>query len=247
MNDMQDIFVATVQMPERGVFLLRVDDGMDGCCASRCIVRAQCIVLLDYGEDVGFVGAIERYSPERHGEKVPGFRLLRRVTAQDRQVIAENVRLAEAMRGMFRDAVRNAPDMRIPYARLSFGRKRLFLRYVSERGRPDFSSALDLMRSRYSVDVGIKVMGPRDEVAMLGGLGSCGRVCCCCSWQNRFPSHIAPERRGNLSAAANGVCGRFKCCLAFEREDGCGCCGVSSADQGRCGENGNSSEVEGMT
>ncbi len=247
MNGAQDIFVATVQMPERGVFLLRADGDVDGGCAPVRLINGQCVVQLDYGEDVGSVGAIERYSPERHGAKPPGFRLLRRVTAQDRQVVADNVRLAEAMRGMFRDAVRNAPDLRIPYARLSFGRKRLFLRYVAERGKPDFSAALDLMQSRYSVDVGVKAMGPRDEVAVLGGLGPCGRVCCCCSWQNRFPSHIAPERRGGLSAAANGVCGRFKCCLAFERGEGCGCCGMSSTDSGSRGGNANSAEEGGVT
>ena len=60
----------------------------------------------------------------------------------------------------------------------------------------------------------------RDEVSEIGGLGPCGRVCCCCSWQRRYPSKLAPDRRtsSSLPALMNGTCGRFKCCLAFERD-----------------------------
>lgn len=247
MSGAQDILVATVQMPERGTFLLRADAGIDVSGLPQGAIHAQCVVQLDYDEDVGSVRAIVPYSAERHGDRPPAFRLLRRVTDEDRQVMEENARLAEAMRGMFRDAVRNASDMRIPYARLSFGRKRLFLRYVSEGGKPDISSAMHLIQSRYSVEVAAKPMGARDEVAVLGALGPCGRACCCCTWQGRYPSHIAPGRKGNLAAALNGVCGRFRCCLAFERDDGCHCSEMQSASASSGSEGSDVSEKEKMT
>ena len=123
------------------------------------------------------------------------------------------------MRSVFLEESRKSiPDLRLPSARLSFGRRRLFLRYVSEQQHPDFSSAQEALRRRFGVDVSLWAMGPRDEVAEIGGLGPCGRVCCCCSWQRRYPSHLAPDRRNAMPALMNGTCGRFKCCLAFERE-----------------------------
>ena len=60
---------------------------------------------------------------------------------------------------------------------------------------------------------------PGDEVGLLGGLGPCGRPCCCATWQRRYPSHLNADRfRGENPARLNGTCGRFKCCLAFERD-----------------------------
>ena len=68
-------------------------------------------------------------------------------------------------------------------------------------------------------------MGPRDEVRVMGALGPCGRVCCCSSWQQKYPGGLTPDAfkgSGMNAAAINGICGRFKCCLAFERCPKCG-------------------------
>lgn len=212
------MLVAKVLMPERGVFLVRVDDELTFTGRVKEGDKGRFIVSLDYGEDVGTVVATERYDSALHGSRIPGFRLMRPFVAQDERTLAENDTLAAAMCSTFRTAVKEAvPDLRIPRARLSFGRQKLFIRYVTETAHPDFSAAQGLLKNQFGVEVSLWAMGPRDEVAELGGLGPCGRVCCCCSWQRRYPSHITPDRREALPALMNGTCGRFKCCLAFER------------------------------
>ncbi len=217
MNAGQHILVARVQMPERGQFLVRVEDGLMRDGAVTADTTGRFVVSLDYGEDVGCVVCVEPHDPQRHGTKLPKFRLVRPLSGQDERIMSDNVKLAEAMRTAFIGKVRNAPDLRIAFVRLSFGQRRLFVKYVSDSAKPDFSGAQDFLKRLYGVDVSIRAIGPRDEVAEFGGLGPCGRVCCCCSWQKRFPQRMSPGRCAASAMSMNGTCGRFKCCLAFER------------------------------
>ena len=213
------LLVSKVQMPERGLFTVRVDEALAQAGRVQAGAKGRFIVSLDYGEDVGSVIETAPYDPAVHGERVPGFRLVRPFLPQDERTLAENAARAEAMRAAFLAAVRAPPpSLRIPCVRLSFGRRRLFLRYVCEQPHPDFSAAQETLKQRFGVEASLWAMGPRDEVAELGALGPCGRVCCCSSWQRRYPSHLAPDRRNALPVLMNGTCGRFKCCLAFERE-----------------------------
>ena len=216
---MSRVMVAKVQMPEKGVFFVRVDEALLVSGAVSPDVKGRFVVALDYGEDVGELIAMEPHDPAVHGERVPGFRLVRQFAAGDEKTLAENKARADEMREVFLDLARaDVPDLRIPSARLSFGRKRLFLRYVCEKPHPNFAVAQAELKRRFGVECNLWAMGLRDEVAETGWIGPCGRVCCCSCWQKRFPSHLAPEHRNKLPTLMNGICGRFKCCLAFERD-----------------------------
>lgn len=216
-----EIYVAKVLMPEHGVFTVRVDESLVASGKVKPGTTGRFIVALDYGEDVGRVFCVEQYNPKVHGDRVPGFRLVRIYDEQDAKILMENEKLATAMRNAFISFIKDSvPDIRIPVARLSFQRKKLFLRYTTEQTRADMSEAQETLKRQFGVDVNTWMMGPRDEVAEIGGLGTCGRVCCCNSWQTRYPSKLAPDRRSSnmLPSLMNGTCGRFKCCLAFERD-----------------------------
>lgn len=216
-----EILVARVLMPERGVFMVRVDDSLVSSGAVKEGVGGRFIVVLDYGEDVGTLFDVRPYDPAVHGDRIPGFSVVRPFGTKDERVLAENETLSAAMRSAFISFAKDAiPDVRVPVARLSFGRRKLFLRYVTERVKADLSVAQEALQRQFGVEVSLWAMGPRDEVSEIGGLGPCGRVCCCCSWQRRYPSRLAPDRRsgGSFPSLVNGTCGRFKCCLAFERQ-----------------------------
>lgn len=216
----ENVLVAKVLMPEKGVFAVRADEPPASSSGIAQGTVGRFIVALDYGEDLGKVFDISPYDPAVHGERIPGFRLVRPFEERDEKILSENETLANAMRNAFLSFVKDSvPDIRIPAARLSFGRKKLFLRYITESSKFDLTPALDALKRQFAVDVSLWAMGPRDEVSEIGGLGPCGRVCCCCSWQRRYPSHLAPDKRtsGSLPSLMNGTCGRFKCCLAFER------------------------------
>lgn len=212
---MSDVFTVTVTMPERGTFLVRAATHFADVpypAGTRGVVK------FDYGTDVGVLSPVVRYDSALHGARLPGFRLERLVTADDEAHIAENDRRAEEMKRVFVEALREvAEDVRIAAVRLSFGRDRFFVRYTAPRPRLDLSRAAEALKQRWGVSVHMWQLGLRDEVACVGALGPCGRVCCCASWQRRPPSPIVAPA-GLNPVLANGACGRYKCCWAFEAE-----------------------------
>lgn len=207
--------IARVLMPEKGQYSIRCADGFDAPRGARVVVN------LDYGIDVAELRDVGTYDPSRDGPHPPGFTLQRLATPEDAIAETRNENRARVLRDAFRDAARKiAPDIRVPYARLSLGGTRLFVRYVCERQRPDFRQVLADIRKEHGVTVNAWQMGLRDEVRVLGAMGPCGRACCCATWQQKYPGGLSPESfKGQNPAALNGTCGRFKCCLAFERGD----------------------------
>ena len=75
---------------------------------------------------------------------------------------------------------------------------------------------------RFATRIQMVQVGSRDEAALLGGVGVCGRTLCCSSWLKEFrPISIQMAKRQNLSlnpSKISGQCGRLLCCLAYEDE-----------------------------
>ena len=203
--------VALVVMPEKGQFLVR-------CVCPPPRPGTLAVGALDYGQDIGLVVETGAYDAARHGPRPPGFQLLRPATDEDRAAQAGRAEQARAMGAAFARIAQTAvSDIRVPYARLSLGGTRLFVRFTSATSRPDLAPAVAELRRLHGVTVHAWQMGPRDEVSVLGGLGPCGRPCCCATWQRRYPYLNVDRFKGSNPAGLNGTCGRFKCCLAFEK------------------------------
>jgi len=70
--------------------------------------------------------------------------------------------------------------------------------------------------------VELRQVGVRDETAILGGIGTCGRPCCCATFPPSFNSiNVKMAKQQGLSLNPqniSGCCGRLKCCLQYEAE-----------------------------
>ncbi len=209
-QDKTSSLIATVAMPERGRFLVRV--GANGAP----VLGTAVLVSLDYGVDMGRLVAVEPYDAKTHGARIPNFQLMRAKTAADDAVLEANATRANELRHVFAKTARST-DLRVPYARLSYGRTRLFLRYCTGEARIDLRTAIAAIRRvAGAVTVNAWQMGPRDEMGLLGGFGPCGRPCCCATWQQHYPTGLSTMRLTSSSKVYNGTCGRIRCCLAFE-------------------------------
>lgn len=95
--------------------------------------------------------------------------------------------------------------------------------YFTSEGRVDFRQLVRDLSQRFSARVKMQQVGARDEAALLGGIGVCGKTLCCSTWLKDFkPISIGMAKRQNLSlnpSKISGQCGRLLCCLAYEDDD----------------------------
>lgn len=98
------------------------------------------------------------------------------------------------------------------------GNKAIFY-YIAEN-RVDFRELIKLYAHEFQIKIEMKQIGARQEAALIGGIGSCGRELCCSSWRTDFSSisaHMATQQGLSPNAEKlTGRCGKLKCCLMYE-------------------------------
>jgi cell fate regulator YaaT (PSP1 superfamily) len=104
-------------------------------------------------------------------------------------------------------------------AELVFDGSRVVMAYEAEQ-RPDVSRLEGELRRRLHRRIELRSVGPRECARLCGDHGLCGAEHCC----RRFPSHEQPitlrmakdQELPMSSGRITGLCGRLRCCLAFE-------------------------------
>jgi len=89
-------------------------------------------------------------------------------------------------------------------------------------GRVDFRELVQDLNRTFHSRVELRQIGVRDEAAIHGGLGCCGRPFCCGTFLNELSTvNVKMAKDQGLSLNPNnisGACGRLKCCLRYEAE-----------------------------
>ena len=98
------------------------------------------------------------------------------------------------------------------------GRKAIF--FFTADGRVDFRSLVRTLAGELQIRIEMRQIGVRDEAKKLGGYGTCGRPLCCSTFLTEFaPISVRLAKEQGLAlnpSRISGVCGRLKCCLAYE-------------------------------
>ncbi|MCR4829367.1 MAG: hypothetical protein K5864_07895 [Bacteroidales bacterium] len=94
--------------------------------------------------------------------------------------------------------------------------------YYTADDRVDFRVLIKVLAEQFKVRIEMKQIGVRQESGKVGGIGTCGRELCCCTWLTNFKSVTtgvakAQQILPNPQKLA-GQCGKLKCCLNFEYE-----------------------------
>jgi len=148
--------------------------------------------------------------------------VLRRASAQDLEHLEENrEKEKEALRTCGAKVAEHKLEMRLVGADYTFDRGKLIFYFTSE-GRVDFRQLVRDLSATFKTRIELRQIGVRDQAKMLGGLGSCGRQLCCCTFLAEFqPVSIKMAKKQDLSlnpAKISGLCGRLMCCLRYESE-----------------------------
>jgi cell fate regulator YaaT (PSP1 superfamily) len=189
---------------------------------------AHVIVEADRGEDLGRVlalGAIAERKCSGSGgcsTPTPERKVLR--TALEREVRGlDSLREDEhRVRSETRKKVEvHGLKMKVTEAEWQFDRKKLTIYFTADR-RVDFRELVRDLARTFRTRIELRQIGVRDEAALLGGVGRCGRELCCSTWLPELkPVSLQLAKDQNLSlnpAQISGCCGRLMCCLMYEHD-----------------------------
>jgi len=117
-------------------------------------------------------------------------------------------------------AKRYGLEMKFVDAHYSFDDQRLSFAFIAE-GRVDFRELVKELSRHFQKNIRLHQLGVRDEAKMTGDVGCCGLRQCCQTHLKKlgnvtseFAEHQQVVHRG--SDRLSGICGRLKCCLAYE-------------------------------
>jgi cell fate regulator YaaT (PSP1 superfamily) len=186
------------------------------------------IVEADRGEDLGEITALgsiaERKCSSSGGcaTPLPEMRVLRlaresegvqvaELRADEIRVRTETCKLVE----------RHKLNMKVTEAEWQFDKNKLIIYFTAER-RVDFRELVRDLARTFRTRIELKQIGVRDEAALLGGVGRCGRELCCSTWLPALkPVSLQLAKDQSLSlnpAQISGCCGRLMCCLMYEHK-----------------------------
>jgi len=151
-------------------------------------------------------------------------RVLRVMTEEDGQHLRDKL---VRERTAFDFCVQRCESLKIPLKliRVHFAwefKKAVFV--YTAAGRIDFRQLIKDLAHELKVRVEMRQIGVRDEAKILCGCGTCGYGLCCSTFLPAFiPVSIKMAKGQGLVLNPSkilGVCGRLKCCLAYEHHEG---------------------------
>jgi len=192
-------------------------------------VNEYVIVEADRGEDLGRVTAAGAVADRKCSgcstgcaAPVPELRLLRRAESREvEQAVALRADEPRVRRITREKVLQHGLKMKVSEAEWQYDRNKLTIFFTAER-RVDFRQLVRDLARTFRTRIELRQIGVRDEAALLGGVGRCGRELCCSSWLRELKPvslQLAKDQRLSLNPAQiSGCCGRLMCCLTYEHE-----------------------------
>jgi len=181
------------------------------------------VVQTQFGLDMGKIISFENITgeqKEKYGDIKPE---LRKANKQDLDKLIENKRKQKDAEKACKQCIkkRDLPiklvdvHINLDYGRITFA-------FIAD-GRVDFRDLLKDLNRMFKTNIRLQQLGIRDESKMAADLGCCGRPVCCNNFLEELgnvTSELADlqqvSHRG--SERLSGLCGRLKCCLAYEKD-----------------------------
>jgi cell fate regulator YaaT (PSP1 superfamily) len=146
----------------------------------------------------------------------------RTATEEDLRQLEQNRQLErQAFESCQRHIRRLELDMKLVDVEVRFDQSKTVF-YFTAPTRVDFRDLVKVLVNEFRTRIELRQIGVRHEAQILGGLGNCGRICCCHLFMRRFEPvtiKMAKEQQLFLNPSKiSGTCGRLLCCLNFERK-----------------------------
>jgi cell fate regulator YaaT (PSP1 superfamily) len=185
------------------------------------ILRERDIVVVDTdrGPEIGFVARMPLERDPKYFTKTLR-KVLRLADQQDMEQGQHNLfREREAKKVCLAKIQEHKLPMKLIGVESFLDGSKIIFYFVSD-GRVDFRALVKDLAGAFKTRIEMRQVGVRNEAKMIGGLGTCGREFCCCSFLKEFePVSVKMAKEQNLALnpqKISGACGRLMCCLAYE-------------------------------
>lgn len=112
-------------------------------------------------------------------------------------------------------------EMKLVDVNYTLDGSKVIISYICE-DRVDFRELVKDLAYELKLRIELRQIGVRDQAKILGGIGLCGKECCCKQYLNDFDKvSVKMAKVQGLSlnpTKISGLCGRLMCCLAYENE-----------------------------
>ncbi len=189
--------------------------------AASAQVKDWVLVTTEEGPGLANVAVVRQEPPP--GLALEDIKSVQRLAcAEDFQTQAQNEWLRKEAMAYCRETIRElCLDMKLVDVEVRFDQSKIIF-YFTAPARIDFRELVKILVSKHRTRIELRQIGVRHEAQILGGIGNCGRVCCCHLFMRKFEPvtiKMAKEQQLFLNPSKiSGACGRLLCCLNFERE-----------------------------
>ncbi len=180
------------------------------------------IVQAENGVDLGTVSLTHEQIPSSEVEGKELRYLIRLAIPDEIKKIHENRDEEKKSMNLVRERIaRYGLKMKLVDAEFQFDRRRLVFFFTADK-RVDFRLLVRDLASEFKTRIELRQIGVRDEAKRVDGYGPCGKRLCCSEHLTDFKpitTEFAKDQGLQLNPSKlTGLCGRLKCCLAYERD-----------------------------
>jgi cell fate regulator YaaT (PSP1 superfamily) len=186
-------------------------------------VKPESYVIVDAekGHDLGKAIQIGRVNPGfQVDENIKN--VLRLATEEDLKKVSKNRDLEDkALRTCKDKILKHGLNMNLVDTEYQWDRNKLTFYFTSDE-RVDFRKLVRDLASKFHTRIELRQIGVRDAARHVGGYGACGCQLCCNMFLKKFENITSQYMKDQLipmnPSRLTGICGRLKCCLAFEKD-----------------------------
>lgn len=207
------MIIATVEINPWEKFFAANPDGVNLSIGDFVIMNTE------FGKELGRVVELRESKDEAEASSsIEGL-----ASNSDKKLLEDlNAENNEAMEYCREAVKKHGLDMKLVDCHYSFDGQRLSFAFIAD-GRVDFRELVKELGRYFQKSIRLHQMGVRDEAKIKGDIGCCGLNQCCKGHLKKLgnvTSEFADDQqvvhRG--SERLSGICGRLKCCLAYEEE-----------------------------
>lgn len=181
------------------------------------------IASIDHGTEAGKIIDFEEISETQLKELNINRVIDRQATSDDLEIIKSFQAEKEATLDFCKKLIKkHGLEMKLVDAYFSFDNQRLTFAFIAD-GRVDFRELVKELGRHFQKLIRLHQIGVRDEAKLAGNIGCCGLIQCCRGHLKKLGNVVSEYAEDQQvvhrgSERLSGVCGRLKCCLAYEED-----------------------------